>query len=253
MFHYEGEWYWGVDRLYHLENRLADLGARRGGVEELIAPRPAIETGPHRDDGSMTLEFYPSLRSPYTSIIFDETVELARKTGVRLAVRPVLPMVMRGVPATRQKGVYIVTDTARESRTLGLSWGRFYDPIGEPVRRCYSLYPWACEHGRGNELLSAFLKAAFFDRINTNNDRGLRTVVENAGLPWEEARKRIGDRDWEEIVEENRLAMYGFGSWGVPSYHLIDENGSPMLALWGQDRLWLFSREIQRRLARRAP
>ena len=29
MFHYGGEWYWGVDRLYHLENRLAALGADR--------------------------------------------------------------------------------------------------------------------------------------------------------------------------------------------------------------------------------
>ena len=29
---------------------------------------------------------------------------------------------------------------------------------------------------------------------------------------------------------------------------LLDENGTSVLALWGQDRLWLFSREIQRLL-----
>ena len=40
MFHYGGEWYWGVDRLYHLEDRLAALGADSQPGAPLIAPRP---------------------------------------------------------------------------------------------------------------------------------------------------------------------------------------------------------------------
>jgi len=249
MFCYAGEWYWGVDRLYHLEQRLAALGADRRSGQPLLVPRPAVDAGPLRDDGRLTLEIYPSLRSPYTSISFDRAIQLARDTGVRLVVRPVLPMVMRGVPATREKGIYIFTDTAREARETGVPFGPVYDPIGDPVRRCYSLYPWACEQGRGNELLSSFLRAAWAQGINTNNDRGLRRVVENAGLDWTEAKSRIGRPGWEELVEQNRLAMYAAGLWGVPSFRLLDENGEQRLALWGQDRLWLFSREIQRLLA----
>jgi 2-hydroxychromene-2-carboxylate isomerase len=53
------------------------------------------------------------------------------------------------------------------------------------------------------------------------------------------------------MVEENRLSMYDAGLWGVPSFRLLNENGEQVLALWGQDRLWLFAREIQRQLARR--
>jgi hypothetical protein len=30
---------------------------------------------------------------------------------------------------------------------------------------------------------------------------------------------------------------------------LLNANGEQVLALWGQDRLWLFAREIQRQLA----
>jgi hypothetical protein len=40
MFYYGGEWYWGVDRLYHLEKRLAALGADSQLGAPLIAPRP---------------------------------------------------------------------------------------------------------------------------------------------------------------------------------------------------------------------
>ncbi len=245
-FHCSPEWYWGPDRFYHLENRLVEFGAARDKSDARFCPRPAIESGPLRDDGSLVLDFYPSLRSPYTSIVFDKTVALAQEVGVRLEIKPVLPMVMRGVPVTQRKGAYIMRDTAREARTLGVEWGPFYDPIGDPVRNAYSLYPWAREQGKGTEFLSSFLERAWFQAVNTNSDRGMQQVVETAGLDWNEARGHLGDPAWVDEVEANRLEMYGFGSWGVPSYRLRTTAGDTLLAVWGQDRLWLVAREIQR-------
>jgi 2-hydroxychromene-2-carboxylate isomerase len=166
-------------------------------------------------------------------------------------VRPVLPMVMRGVPVTREKGLYIFFDAAREAAIAAVPFGQFYDPVGEPVRRCYSLYPWACEQGKGAELLSSFLHCAFAQGVNTNTDLGLRAVVERAGLDWSQALGIIGKSGWEEMLDANRKAMYDAGLWGVPSFRLIDENGQQILALWGQDRLWLVAREIQSILTKR--
>lgn len=249
MFYYAGEWYWGVDRLYHLEKRLSALGLDRLPEKSRLADRPQIESGPLKGDGKLTLEMYPSLRSPYTAVCFDRTVELAKEMGVSLSVRPVLPMVMRGVPATREKGFYIFSDAAREAREAGVSFGNFYDPIGDPVRQCYSLYPWACEQGKGVELLSSFLSCAFAKGVNTNNNKGLKTIIEQAGLDWGVAATIIGQSDWEGQLEENRLAMYEAGLWGVPSYRLLDNNGKQIMAVWGQDRLWLIANLIQQHLA----
>ncbi|MCS5559593.1 MAG: DsbA family protein, partial [Oceanospirillaceae bacterium] len=248
MFYYGGEWYWGVDRLYHLEQRLSTLGADTKPGTQAIMPKQDVEVGHLRDNGGLTLELFGSVRSPYTAIIFDRVLALAETTGVTLKVRPILPMVMRGVSATREKGAYIFTDAAREARASNVPYGNFYDPIGEPTRRCYSLYPWACSQGKGNELLSSFLSAAFAKGINTNNDRGLQHVVENAGLDWGSAKKIVGHDGWQEAVEDNRLAMYESGLWGAPSFRLLDKENKPVLALWGQDRLWLIAREIQRQL-----
>lgn len=249
MFYYAGEWYWGVDRLYHLEQRLADLGVDRQPDTPVLVPRPAIDIGKNKNNGTLTLEIYPSLRSPYTAMCFDSAVKLAHDTGVKLAVRPVLPMVMRGVPATRQKGMYIFKDAAREALASGVRFGNFYDPIGEPARRAYSLYPWASEQGRGTELISAFLGCAFTEGVNLNRARGLKQVITRAGLDWEQAKRIVGQSGWEELLESNRKAMYKSGLWGVPSFRLLDAQGKELLALWGQDRLWLFAREIQRQLA----
>ena len=249
MFYYGGEWYWGVDRLYHLEKRLASVGADRNPGQALLVDRPACEAGPLKDNGSLTLEVFPSLRSPYSAISFDRAVKLARDSGVKLVVRPVLPMIMRGVPATHEKGMYIFMDAAREARVAGTPYGHFSDPIGDPVRRAYSLYPWAEAQGKGAEFISSFLSGAFAQGVNTNRTSGLKTVVEQAGLDWNTAKDLAGKPGWELALEENRQAMYEAGLWGVPSFRLLDQSGKPVLALWGQDRLWLFAREIQRLLA----
>ena len=247
MFHYAGEWYWGVDRLYHLEARLQELGAANSDAGPRF-PRPEIPMHPVPDAARMQLEVYPSLRSPYTAIGFEKALALAEATGVQLEVRPVLPMVMRGVPVTFRKGLYIMQDTKRESETLGVDFGRMIDPIGEPVRRAYSLWPWAKQRGAGNALLAAFLRAAFAEGVDTSRVAGLRQVVETAGLPWLEAAAIVGDRGWEAELEANRLTLYEeMGLWGVPSFRLRGPAGEPDFSSWGQDRLWLLAREIQRR------
>ncbi len=249
MFYYGGEWYWGVDRLYHLEQRLTDLKVDREAGAPMLAPRQDINWGDVPSDGSLTMEIYVSLRSPYSAVIYDRAVKLAKDSGVALSVRPVLPMVMRGVPATPMKGLYIFMDAAREARALGVDYGNFSDPIGEPARRCYSLYPWAEAEGKGSELISSFLRHAFALGVSTLADKGLQKVVEAAGLDWQVAKKHLGETGWESLLEENRIAMYGAGCWGVPSFRLLDATGAPIVTLWGQDRLWVIAREIRKQLA----
>ena len=69
MFYYEGEWYWGIDRLHYLEERLVSLGASRAPNEAFVAPCPEVSVEGISDASELTLEFFPSLRSPYTSIV----------------------------------------------------------------------------------------------------------------------------------------------------------------------------------------
>jgi 2-hydroxychromene-2-carboxylate isomerase len=168
MFHYAGEWYWGVDRLCHLESRLTELGVSRESAS-LCYPRPEIPMDPVERSGELMLEIIPSLRSPYSAIGFEPALELAKRTGIAHVVRPVLPMVMRGVPVPFVKAKYILCDTAREAKHLGMPFGRMYDPVGEPVRRGFSLWFWARSLGRGDAFVAAFLRAAFSEGINTGN------------------------------------------------------------------------------------
>jgi len=250
MFHYGGEWYWSVDRLHHLERRLASLGARRPGSDPTpIAPRPDFrEQPPPETSERLTLEFYPSLRSPYSYIALERVFALPQRYPLELRLRPVLPMVMRGLPVPRQKQLYIVLDTRREAEDAGVPFGRICDPVGRPVERGLALFPWARERGRAAELLLSFARGAFAEGIDAGTDAGLRRVVERAGLEWEPARQQLEASAWREELEANRKELLAMGLWGVPSFRLIGAAGAPDFCTWGQDRIWRVEEEIRRRL-----
>jgi 2-hydroxychromene-2-carboxylate isomerase len=251
MFHYEGEWYWGIDRLHYLEARLGSLGARRpdapAGPSAVLTRRAPPSIGGNR---RISLEFFPSLRSPYTQLSYPRVRELAARYPVDLLVRPVLPMMMRGVKADRRKGVYILQDTKREAERLGIAFGDIWDPFGEPVKRAYSLFPYAREQGKAFEYLHAYSNAVWSERVNAWEEAGLKSIVERAGLSWEQARAYLDNPDWEPELERNVADMLAAGSWGVPTLRLPPADGQPEFTVWGQDRIWLIEEEIARRLGR---
>ena len=247
MFYFEGEWYWGVDRLCRLETRLIEEGFSNEHDAELCVPRPQQVDATPVDASHVLLEYYPSLRSPYTAISFRRTMQLVKRTGVQLELKPVLPMMMRGVPAPRAKAIYILNDTRREAEAEGEPFGKMVDPFGEPVRLAFSLYPWARDAGKGAAYLQSYLDAAFADGIDISSEAGLRQVVERLDLPWDEAKAHLGNDDWQAELESNVQAMNRAGLWGVPSYRVSGGNKPHGFSCWGQDRLWRVESEIAAR------
>ena len=247
MLYYAGEWYWGVDRLFHLEERLRELGVCKEPGQPYIAPRPELDVR-GVDASGLQLHFFPSLNSPYTAIIYDNTIELSRACKINLHHKPVLPMVMRGVPAPPSKVAYIFFDVKRESEFLGVPFGNTIITIGDPVRQSYSLMPWAKSLGKDTELLSTLLRYAFAEGIALHSKKNIKRAVEEVGLDWSEALKHLGGEDWKPFIEKHQDEMVeGMGLWGVPSYRLCGPEGEPDLEVWGQDRLWLVAAEIRRR------
>ena len=82
--------------------------------------------------------------------------------------------------------------------------------------------------------MMAFMRLVWSEGVNAGSDRGLRRIVEAAGLHWDGAKAALTDERWRETAEANRQALLGLGLWGVPSFRL----GS--LSVWGQDRFeWI--------------
>ena len=231
-FHLDGEWYWGIDRLHHLERRLQDLGAARVGTSGLMFEPDADPIGPVIARHPGPIEFWFSLRSPYSAIVAPRVLALAKQAGVRLRLRGLLPMVMRGLPVPRAKRTYIAADAAREAFVRGIPFGRLVDPVGRPVERGLALLHHAQAVGMGEAFLLSFMRGTWAEGLDAGSDRGLRTIAERAGLSWSECREALTDTSWRAEAECNRVALFERGLWGVPAFAVGET------AVWGQDRLW---------------
>lgn len=241
--HYGGEWYWGLDRLHYLEERLAELGARRADAPGApIYPDPETPMTDARPvgAGAPPLDFFLSFRSPYTYLAVGRVKALADAYGVDLKLRFVLPMVMRGLPVPPSKRGYITQDAAREARRLGVPFGRIADPVGRPVERGYSLLPWAISQGRGHQYCLAFMRAVWSRGVDAGSEAGMQRIVTEAGLDWNRAKPLLGADGWRAEAEANRRKLLSLGLWGVPSFRFGET------AAWGQDRLWVIENAVRR-------
>ncbi len=246
-FHYAGEWYWGIDRLHYLERRLQELGAQHPASGAVLFAPPAdlsIAT-PLKDPPP--IDFFLSFRSPYTAIVAPRVFALAGLTGARVRLRFVLPMVMRGLPVPREKRMYIVRDVAREARLRGIPFGRLNDPVGRPTERGLSLIPFAQHAGLGEAYVLSFMHGVWAEGLDAGSDRGLRRIVERAGLAWSDAARALRDQAWRATAEANRSDMFALGLWGVPSCAIGNT------AVWGQDRRWAVQEALRAAAPERRP
>jgi 2-hydroxychromene-2-carboxylate isomerase len=246
MLYYGGEWYWGVDRLHYLTDRLDALGVNRdSNVPPRIASirqvmRLSLPVKPPAAASSLPpLEFFHSFRSPYSYLALRRCMEIADAFGIEFRIRPVLPMVMRGMQVPKVKLFYIMADASREARRLGLSFGKIADPVGLGVERCLAVLQYAVGEHRERDFLLHAGEAIWSEAVDVSTDKGLRKVTAKTGLFWPDVKAALDDDAWRQLADANRQSMMEYGSWGVPTIRMGD------FITWGQDRDWLLVRHIE--------
>jgi 2-hydroxychromene-2-carboxylate isomerase len=233
MWQFDGDWFWAVDRLDYLEARLrehdlldGDAPLSRLDPQEAALPDPGSPLPP--------LEFFYSVRSPYSYLALVAMRRFYGSWPAVVRVRPVLPMAMRGITIPRAKRLYALRDCKREADRLGIPFGRVADSLGDGARRLLQVFPLA----DGTEQQLAFLHAAatatWAEGIDVARDDGLRHVCEQAGVPWRDAPWGV------DYAERNRRDLLRAGLWGVPCYRV-----GPFTA-WGRDRFWMLEELLRR-------
>ena len=247
MFQFDDEWYWGIDRIRLLEEHLVEAGLSHDESLRCVPEPTPIDTT-NLNTQHITLNYFPSLRSPYTAIGHQRVLDLITRSGVQVNVKPVMPMLMRGIPAPRAKQRYIIADAAREGRAHGAALGAIVDPFGEPVKRAFALFPGAQKLNKEMEFVTAYLKASWFDGIDITKESGLREVAKSAGLDWQALADAGRGSDWQTQMERNLQTMLSANLWGVPSFQVLGGNKDSVYSCWGQDRIWRVENEIARRV-----
>jgi 2-hydroxychromene-2-carboxylate isomerase len=237
MLQYGGDWYWGVDRLGHLEARLHREGAKGSiGLGHRRSPYLASLLTAASEP---RVELFMSFRSPYSYVSIHQFKHLRDRYGVEIEVRPVLPMVMRGLAVPRGKRLYIAFDAKREADRLGVPYGRVCDPLGKGIGYCMAVFFHCAEpRGIGLDFFDEVMRGAWSEGRDIAHLPDLVELSGRAGISEADVRAAIAQGGWEERAQQNRDALTSMGLWGVPSFRIGSYRS------WGQDRVPLVEAEI---------
>jgi len=231
--YYEGEFYPGIDRLDHLERRLNDLGAGDGGTQYELGKLwgEELHHEPFRAVGQ-NVDLYFSVRSPFSYMALEQAAALHKLTGVQLRLRPVLPMVNRGLAVPEAKKRYILTDVKRECGLYGLPFGRIHDPLGQGVSNCLAIGDGLAGEDEELDFYRSAARAIWSEGLDVSDASVLEKICKRAGVDWRDARVYLGMDRWKKTVEGNRSDLAMLGGWGVPAFH------TGRTVVFGQDRVW---------------
>ncbi len=239
MWQFGGEWFWGLDRLDLLAQRLRAAGQPLAELMPSLQPERALLPAVAAD----ALQCFYSFRSPYSYLVLAE-LERLHARGVALQLRPVLPMVTRGLPVPRAKRLYIARDVARLAAARGVPFGRIHDPLGAGVENCLKVFA-LCDDAAGQlRFCLSVGRAAWAEGLDLARPRHFRFAVERAGIDWDVASALCQAPRVPAYAEANRAELTRLGLWGVPSFQLGE------FACWGQDRLWLAEELLRRQRLR---
>lgn len=239
MWEFNGNWFWGLDRLEYLEDDLRrwDLAIDDRSVHgEFFTPTRAVNLE------SGTLDVFFSIRSPYSYLALARLEKLQDQHAHKLKVRyrPVMPMVERGVSLSPDKRRFILGDAARVANKLQIAFGYARDPLGPGLLPCLSLIYYAREQGKAAELAHSLMQGIWGEAVNVHSERGRRKLVERAGLDWAEAREHQYNERLTENLDKNQQQLHLMGLWGVPVFALTNDDNQLSDVFWGQDRLpWI--------------
>lgn len=257
-FYFEGEWFHGIDRLPLLCQRLSSEGLANADAATMnpfdLGHTKALKlrSGAAQDGAAqeICLEYFPSLRSPYTAVGHSSVIDLVSRFSGTFRLRPVMPMLMRGVPAPKIKQRYIIMDAARAARANRVEFGGFVDPFGAPVKIGFALFHQAVLQDKGLEFVGAYLRGAFAKAIDISSFSGLQQILDHAGVTGnakELAQHQRQHQEGQAVLDDNLQSMLAAGLWGVPSFRISNPNHTEDFCCWGQDRIWRVEHEIARR------
>lgn len=237
MWQFDGDWFWGLDRFKFLVPQLMRWGVLEADYP--LLPFSANKATLPELSGD-TLEFYFSFRSPYSYLAAEYVLKNHQNWPVPVTVKPVLPMVMRGLPVPRAKRLYIVRDVKRCATQDHYPFGHIADPVGAGTERAITVFSLCKGTQQQLRFLAAAGRAAFAENKDLATDAGLLHATRTAGLDDATVLATLKQGHHTSLAERNRKDLMQTGLWGVPSWKIGH------FATWGYDRKWMLEEMFRR-------
>jgi 2-hydroxychromene-2-carboxylate isomerase len=232
-----GKWFVGIDRLDHLEKCLTDFDLAKDDSSPVYQKNKLVfaeqvTTGAEVDNNDTDiLEAFISLRSPYSYIGLLQAEKLSQHYQIPLKIKPILPLLMRGLTTTENKQRYAVFDASREANKLEVPFTGITDPLGQGIINAFQVFAYADKENKGLAFIKSAFNAIYVDGLDLSQNSVIASLCKQHKLNYEEALEHNNEHDWQQWSDCNQASLDGMGLWGAPCFRFKETT------CWGQDRL----------------
>lgn len=244
MLYYAGEWYWGLDRLGHLAERLCSEGKQRDTGEiadyqrqyrHILQSYTSLRARPKQVH---PLDFYFSFADPYSYLVAERIFKLTELYKIPLNLKPVITSTNRLDKQQKAQRRYFLQDAKREAGRYEIAFGNLCDPAAAAIANCMALFAYAEQENQAQNFSLRALTAIWAKGADLSHSSAIKKLLSKTGLSWEKAQPYLQDFDWQSKTGQNLKGLQQLGIYATPGFQ-YDE-----LRCWGQDRLWALEQAI---------
>jgi len=215
---YSGDWWWGADRLIHVE---AALGS----------PTP-----PSTNAGKTgrRLRFFHDFSSPFSYLASTQIQRIAQRQGATVEYVPILLGGLFRAIGTPMVPLFAMSEPRQAWMSRDMqNWARWWEvpltfPSCFPLRTITPLRVSLVEPA----TIDALYRAAWVDDLDIGNETVLQSVLSKAGFDASALLEAAQSAEIKAQLRQNTELAAHLGVCGVPTFE-VDEG--PLF--WGQDRL----------------
>lgn len=228
-----GGWYFGVDRLAHIEDAYAEAGLGSGHT---LSPHPSALPTIKGD----TIHFYFSFRSAFSYIALPRVLALAAHKGLRLNLHAVASPSTEQQATPLRRQILWLLDAAREGRQHHIHFGKIVDVSREQNERLIAIfYRLEGDSERQRRFVHAAMRAIWSRGIDFRHDEPWDRIQQEAKLTSEEIQEFGQDQTVLERAYANAHHLREQGYLDVPAFSIGET------IYWGYDRLAYLEYQIQ--------
>ena len=199
---------------------------------------------------SKVCQYFFATHSPWTYLGHERVIEMARKNGVQIEVRPVdlgkVFGVSGGLPLAKrapQRQAYRLTELARWAEFLGLPLNpqpKFFPVSGELANKMVVAARLTNGVDASLQLAGAIMRGLWADDKNIGDEETLVLIAGGCELDGRALIKSAETASVQAEYDRNTEDATAANVFGSPWYVLDGEN------FWGQDRLDFLERALQK-------
>lgn len=240
QLYYQGEWYWGLDDLSDLGDRLSEIGLNKLNHQFQLSSDSIYQDNDYLINDwqqlasiraqKYTLDYYFRFDEPLSYIYLTPLLALAEHYQLKVRLKPILDTSQPLVEWHTQLYRY-----ARLAEKYRLPFGGICRPDENGVRACCALFCYSEQRGIANNITLALLSAIWAEGRDVSHLSHLKTLLKTHNCVVPQLKTLINSAQWLAQIEQYTVEWAALEVAEVPSFYL---QGHRRIVFSGAHRLW---------------